>query len=165
MDTMVSMNRNEHDPRDAVAGPLAALGQRLRLARQRRHITAKELAEQVGITRVTLRRVERGEPAVMMGTYLKVMMALGLANDLQLLAADDHQGLRRQSEDRIRLSDFPQLQALGWGTCPQASVSAEEAFALYERNWRHLDLDAMDAKEKGLVARLTATVGKGVLLV
>ncbi|MFT3818617.1 MAG: helix-turn-helix domain-containing protein [Rubrivivax sp.] len=161
---------------------LATLGERLHLARRRRRKTAQETATQAGITRVTLRRVEAGEPTVMMGTYLKVMAALGLAQDLVLLARDDAHGQRLQDERllqpqrrpaaaakpaprRIRLADYPLLREIAWSTDPAASLTPAEAFALYERNWRHLDRDAMSRKERDLVARLTATVGHGVLLV
>lgn len=162
---------------DAENTLLVALGERLRLARRRRTKTAEDVAARAGITRVTLRRVEGGEPAVMMGTYLKVMAALGLAQDLVLVARDDTYGRRLQDEQllrkpattkapkKIRLADYPRLREIAWSTDPTASITPAEAFALYERNWRHLDRDAMDQKEQDLVARLTATVGKGVLLV
>lgn len=162
---------------DAENALLVALGERLRLARRRRSKTAEDVATRAGITRVTLRRVEGGEPAVMMGTYLKVMAALGLAQDLVLVGRDDAYGRRLQDEQllrkpaaprapkKIRLADYPRLREIAWSTDPTASITAAEAFALYERNWRHLDRDTMDPKEQNLVARLTATVGKGVLLV
>ncbi len=63
------MNRTTILP-DPESALLAALGERLRLARRRRRKTAQEVAMQAGITRVTLRRVEAGEPAVTMATYV-----------------------------------------------------------------------------------------------
>lgn len=156
---------------------LPALGERLRLARRRRRLTAEQVALRAGTTRVTLRRVEAGEPGVTMGTYLKVMAALELAQDLVLLARDDALGRRLQDDalarkpaasrapKTVRLSDYPALRDMAWNTDPAATLTAAEAFALYERNWRYLDPDALGAKEKALVERLTATVGKGVLLV
>lgn len=161
------------DPENAL---LAALGARLRLARRRRRMTAHEVAGQAGITRVTLRRAEAGEPAVTMATYVKVLAALGLAQDLALVARDDTFGRRLQDERlqrpaaakppaAIRLADYPLLREIAWSTDPEAQLSPSEAFAIYERNWRHLDRDAMGAKERRLLERLTATVGKGVLLV
>jgi transcriptional regulator with XRE-family HTH domain len=156
---------------------LAMLGERLRLARKRRGTSAEQIAAEAGITRVTLRRVEVGEPAVMMGTYVKVMAALGLAQDLVLVARDDTYGRRLQDEQllrprktprtpaKVRIADYPMLREIAWSTDPSASLTPAEAFAIYERNWRHLDRDAMEPKERSLVDRLTATVGKGVLLV
>lgn len=161
---------------DAESALLAALGERLRLARRRRRKTAHEISVQAGITRVTLRRAEAGEPAVTMGTYLKVLAALGLAQDLVLVARDDVVGRRLQDEQlrrpaglkppaAIRLADYPLLREIAWSTDPEAELSPTEAFAIYERNWRHLDHEAMGSKERKLLERLTATVGKGVLLV
>lgn len=160
------------------AALLAALGVRLRLARLRRKMTAQQVAMAAGITRVTLRRVEAGEPGVLMGTYLRVLATLGLAQDLILVARDDPLGRRLQDEaltpsaapktvyaQRIHLADYPMLREVAWSTDPEAELTPAEAFALYERNWRHIDPEAMDAPERDLVARLTKTVGKGVLLV
>lgn len=42
------------------------------------------LAQEVGISRTTLHAVAAGEPAPTIGTYLRVMSALGLAGDLAL---------------------------------------------------------------------------------
>jgi transcriptional regulator with XRE-family HTH domain len=174
---MISMTARRPPLPDAENALLATLGERLRLARRRRRKTAEDVATQAGITRVTLRRVEGGEPAVMMGSYLKVMAVLGLAQDLVLLARDDTLGRRLQDEQllrkaatpkaprKIRLADYPRLREIAWSTDPAASITPAEAFALYERNWRHLDREGMEPKEQALVARLTATVGKGVLLV
>ena len=160
---------------DPESSLLAALGERLRLARRRRRKTAQEVAALAGITRVTLRRVEAGEPAVTMATYVKVLATLGLAQDIVLVARDDTFGRRLQDEQlqrpagvkppvAIRLADYPMLREIAWSTAPNAELSPTDAFAIYERNWRHLDQDAMSAKERKLLDRLTATVGKGVLL-
>lgn len=65
----------------------------------------------------------------------------------------------------IGLADYPLLREIAWSTDPAACVSPDEAFALYERNWRFLDVDAMGSEERALLAHLTATVGNGVLLV
>lgn len=160
------------------AALLQALGVRLRLARRRRKLAAQQVAAQAGISRVTLRRVEAGEPGVLMGTYLRVLAALGLAQDLTLVARDDTLGRRLQDEalthrapprparaERIRLVDYPMLRELAWNTDEQAELTPPQALALYERNWRHMDHNAMTRREQHLVKRLTQTVGKGVLLV
>jgi transcriptional regulator with XRE-family HTH domain len=43
------------------------LGARVRLARRERHWTLQELAERVGVTHVTMRKVERGDLTVGLG--------------------------------------------------------------------------------------------------
>ncbi len=76
-------------------GRLAAgLGERLRLARLRRRLTATEMAERMGVTRVTLGRLERGELAVGFGVLVRALGVLGLEEDLAKLAGDDDLGRR-----------------------------------------------------------------------
>lgn len=54
------------------------------------------VAERAGLSRVTLHRIEKGDAAVTLGNYLRVMMVLGLERDLALLAKDDELGRRLQ---------------------------------------------------------------------
>jgi transcriptional regulator with XRE-family HTH domain len=64
---------------------LADLGERIKLARLRRGISAEVLAERSAISRVTLHRAEKGQSA-----------ALHLERDFELLAKDDILGRRLQ---------------------------------------------------------------------
>ena len=75
---------------------LTGLGERLRLARLRRKLSAEIVAERAGISRVTLHRAEKGDPAVTLGTYSKILGVLRLENDLGLIAKDDELGRRLQ---------------------------------------------------------------------
>lgn len=75
---------------------LAEFGERLRLARLRRDISAETLAERSSISRMTLHRAEKGSPAVAMGTYLRILAALHLTEDINLLARDDKLGRKLQ---------------------------------------------------------------------
>ena len=54
------------------------LGARIRLARRERHWTAKELADRVGVTQVTIRKVERGDPSVSLGTVFEAAALAGV---------------------------------------------------------------------------------------
>jgi hypothetical protein len=58
----------------------------------------------------------------------------------------------------VRLADYPQLRDLAWNRVDEF-ITAREAFQLYERNWRLLDQDAMDDRERALIAHLKATLG------
>jgi transcriptional regulator with XRE-family HTH domain len=71
---------------------LSQLGERLRLARLRRHLTARQVAQRAGMAPMTLRSLERGSPAVTMGAYAAVMQVLGMENDLNLVAQADPTG-------------------------------------------------------------------------
>ena len=75
---------------------LADFGERLRLARLRRNISAETLAERSSISRMTLHRAEKGSAAVSMGTYLRILAALHLQDDINLLAMDDQLGRKLQ---------------------------------------------------------------------
>lgn len=75
---------------------LSLLGERLKLARMRRKLSNATVAQRAGISRTSLYKVEAGDPGATMGTYLRVMAALGLEADLNALAADDKVGRKLQ---------------------------------------------------------------------
>ena len=80
----------------ATAKQLAALGERLRLARLRRRYSAESVAVRAGITRVTLARVEKGDSGTSMGAYVAVLRVLGLQSDIDGIARDDQLGRKLQ---------------------------------------------------------------------
>jgi len=61
------------DPRDATR--LTALGQRLRTLRLERGLRADDLANSVAISRMTLYRLERGDPGIATGVLYRVLQA------------------------------------------------------------------------------------------
>jgi len=75
---------------------LSQLGERLKLARLRRKLSNAVVAQRAGISRTTLYKVEAGDPGATLGTYLRVMAALGLEADIHALAADDKVGRKLQ---------------------------------------------------------------------
>ena len=66
----------------------AMLGRRVKLARTRRGIAAALFAQRLGVSRDTLYRLERGDPHVGLGTFLRALDVLGLWADVQRLADD-----------------------------------------------------------------------------
>lgn len=87
---------------------LAKLGEDIRSARLRRRIPTTMMAERAFITRMTLGKVERGDPTVSMGIYAVVLFVLGLTPRLGELAdaRSDAVGLQLEEErlpKRIRL--------------------------------------------------------------
>ena len=75
---------------------MAGVGENIRKARLRRAHAAGIVAERAGISPKTLYRVERGDPAVALGIYARVLQALRLENDLAAIAADDEFGRKLQ---------------------------------------------------------------------
>ena len=57
---------------------LAEIRQLIRQHRKSFKITANATGETAGISRVTLHRIEKGDPTVSMGAYLNVISALDL---------------------------------------------------------------------------------------
>ena len=72
------------------------LGENIKLARKRRKLTQQIISDRTGISRVTLRKIENGEPTVSIGHYLSVLGVLGLAEDLAKVAQDDELGRKLQ---------------------------------------------------------------------
>lgn len=71
---------------------LEQVGEQIKLARLRRKYSAKLIQERAGISRATLWKVEKGDPGVAIGIYAKVLSAIGLPDDITLLARDDDLG-------------------------------------------------------------------------
>lgn len=69
---------------------LAAFGERIRLARLRRNISAETMAKRAACSRMTLSKAEQGSPSVAFRTYVRILTALHLTDDISLLATDDH---------------------------------------------------------------------------
>ena len=148
---------------------LAALGARIREQRKALNVSGVDAAEAAGMSRVTLQRIERGEPSVTIGAYLGAASAVGL--ELELVDPREHKRGHRGARGkppfpaRIRLAEYPQLKKLAWQLHGVATLKPEEALGLYERNWRHVDTDALDPAERALINALAQHLGGGRLLV
>ena len=151
----------------ALKKTLNDVGQQLRTQRKRLGVSATATAESAGMARAALHRIERGEPSVAMGAYLSVISALGLVLELSDARARKRPARPSASKlpSKIRLADYPQLKRLAWQLKGTKEISPKEALDLYERNWRHIDLTAMDSREHELVETLLAAFGRERLLV
>jgi transcriptional regulator with XRE-family HTH domain len=65
---------------------LRKLGADLRDARLRRRISTAIMAQRALISRMTLHKIERGDPTVSMGAYATVLFVLGMTERLVELA-------------------------------------------------------------------------------
>ncbi len=84
-------------------GAITVLGLRIAMARRERRWTAAELAHRVHISLDTLRKIERGEPTVMIGSYFEVATLLGV----ELWEADTDAVERYKHRFRDRLALLP----------------------------------------------------------
>ena len=60
------------------AAQLQALGAQIRAQRKALRLSATVTAEAAGLSRVTLHRIEKGEPSVTMGAWCNALAALAL---------------------------------------------------------------------------------------
>jgi transcriptional regulator with XRE-family HTH domain len=150
---------------DQQAAQLASLGEQLRAHRKRLGITAISAAEAAGMSRVTLHRIERGEPSVTMGAYLNAIHALGLEIGIIDPSAPGETGATARLPPSVRVNDYPQLKALAWQSPGIRKLAPAEALALYERNWRHVDQARLTDRERALIRALVEQLGGGRLLV
>jgi transcriptional regulator with XRE-family HTH domain len=61
-----------------VSERLTILGRAIRTQRVRQRIAAEQLCDRIGISRATLSRIERGDPAVNVAGYMTALLVLGI---------------------------------------------------------------------------------------
>lgn len=144
---------------------LREIGAKLRARRELLGISAVATAEAAGMSRITLHRIERGEPSVAMGAYASVIFALGLSIELQEPKRAKQKRVTNVLPEKIRPGDFKQLKRLAWQLKSTQKITPQEALDLYERNWRHVDVKKMEAKERQFLEALLAAFGRERLLV
>ena len=121
-------------------------------------------AEAAGLSRVTLHRIEKGEPSVTMGAWCNVAAALGMRLQLEQDGTENGHATAQAGwwPVRIALADYPQLKALAWQVQGVDHLTPVEAHGIYERQARHLDLGAMTPQEHGLWRALREAFGNEV---
>ena len=88
----------------ALTQQLELMGEQIMLARKRRHLSMQDIADRATVTRLTVSKVEHGDPTVSMGIYARVLFALNLEKDISLLAADDALGRQLQDAELLKKS-------------------------------------------------------------
>ncbi len=87
---------------------LKVLGERLLGIRLARNLTQAELAEQAGVSKRTVERLESGAVAIQLSGFVRVCRALGLLERLELLIPEPAPSpmvqLKRQGKPRQRAS-------------------------------------------------------------
>jgi transcriptional regulator with XRE-family HTH domain len=145
------------------ADDLSALGGQIRVHRKALRLNATTVAEAAGISRVTLHRIEKGEPSVTIGAYLNTMSALGLrfgiTPPVEATEVRQEAGRTGWIPARIRLADYPQLAQLAWQVQGTEILTPQEAWDIYERNWRHVDAGALMEHERNLINALRLVFG------
>lgn len=71
---------------------IAIMAEQIRLARLRRNLSIEQVAERAQCSRVTVAKLEKGQPTVSLGVLLRVLFALQLSDDILLIAKDDKLG-------------------------------------------------------------------------
>ena len=69
-----------------VVRALAKLGRDVSLARRTRRISTEDFAQQMGVSRATLHRLENGDPGISLNTLAMAMFALGRLDAITALA-------------------------------------------------------------------------------
>ena len=79
------MKTNEALPSE-ILSQLKRIGNGIKTARMRRRMTQEDLAERVGTSWHTIRKIEGGSPNTRIGFYLHALWVLGLFEDVRFLA-------------------------------------------------------------------------------
>lgn len=150
----------------ATANKLIELGNEIRAHRKKLRISATTAAEAAGMSRVTFFRIEKGEPSVSIGAYLNAMKALnidfGIIKPAESIADEFDAVHKDWIPARIHLSNYPQLKQLAWQVHGTDELTPVEALSIYERNWRHVDVQALEPHERQLVDALRIGFGESV---
>lgn len=78
---------------------LRQLGKDISDARRRRRIAVKLMSERAGFSRITLSKIEKGDPSVSMGSYASALFVLGMSDHLAQVADASHDIVGRELED------------------------------------------------------------------
>lgn len=143
---------------------LERLAHCIRVRRQTLGISMVVAAHAAGVSRVTWHRIESAEPSVTMGAYVGALEALGLSLEATSTVKPGQTALVPVlPEDRIDvdavpaaipIQQYPQLRQLAWHVKDDFELTPDEAFGLYDRYRRYLNLGQMEPHERSLLRAL-----------
>jgi transcriptional regulator with XRE-family HTH domain len=152
---------------DSASRQLTEIGLLIKQQRKSFKITANATSESAGISRVTLHRIEKGEPSVSICAYLNVMSALNLTLFTGEASGVDADAKKPVSSGwlpaRIALAEYPQLKELAWHIQGVDHLSPIEAHSIYERNKRFLEIEKLSNSERDLISSLRIALEGAVL--
>ena len=121
------MPRQNTSPSDfpaAIRQQITLLAQRIAAERKRRCATQVQWAEQLGISQPTMARLERGDPAVSMATYVACLMLIEPALDLMRLLPQAANPSAIATESIAITTGIPSVTAGKTSADPQAVTSS-----------------------------------------
>lgn len=80
---------------------LRKLGAEIRDARRRRRIPTTVMAERAFMSRMTLNKIEKGDPSVSLGMYANVLFVLGMIERLSDVADPKYDAVGLSLEDEL----------------------------------------------------------------
>jgi DNA-binding XRE family transcriptional regulator len=143
-----------HLTTEALQSRVKALAQQMRQRRKVLGVTTQNAAAAAGMSRDTWYRMERGEITVTIGAWFNALAALGLRFGIGLEEPDTGLMATDAIPLAIGFADYPQLAALAWQMGDKVVLTPREAFDVYERNARHMDMAALTREEKALIENL-----------
>ena len=78
---------------------IETMGSQIKMARLRRKLSVDLVAKRAGISRASVWAVEKGSPSVAIGIYAAVLLAIGMPDELTMVARDDVLGRTLQDLD------------------------------------------------------------------
>lgn len=149
------MGKQQMQPSDHRAiEALLDLGAHIRALRKSHGYTAVQVAVAAGISRVTLSRLETGEPGVAAGAYAAVLAALGSS-----LTAIDSQA-QHALPSYVHIDEYPVLRSMAWQLREGVLITPAEAWDIYRRHSEILNTSVVDIREARLLRALKRKFGE-----
>ncbi|OCA53385.1 hypothetical protein [Photorhabdus namnaonensis] len=63
----------------------------------------------------------------------------------------------------VKIADYPQMKNCAWYLAEDTELTDRDALVFYERNWKYIEEDKFEPKERQLIERLIHEQGHGFL--